>query len=248
MAIIIKNPQQIEKMRRASRLVKAAHELLDNIITEGISTRELDEAIVKFLKRNGAKPSFKNYRGFPKSVCISVNDEVVHGIPGIRKLADGDIVSIDIGAYIGGFHGDAARTYAIGEIAPETARLVEVTRQSFFEGIKFARKGCFLHQISAAIQDYVEAQGFSVVRELIGHGVGAALHEDPEIPNFRQKNKGPRLRPGMTLAIEPMVNAGTHEVIFLDDEWTVVTADGKPSAHYENTVLITDGEPEILTI
>jgi len=248
MAIIIKNPQQIEKMRRAASLVKAAHELLDNIVTEGISTRELDEAVSKFLKRNGATPSFKNYRGFPKSVCVSINDEVVHGIPGSRKLADGDIVSIDIGAYIGGFHGDAARTYSVGAVPPETTRLVEVARQSFFEGMKYARKGCFLHQISAAIQDYVEAQGFSVVRELIGHGVGAALHEDPEIPNFRQKNKGPRLRPGMTLAIEPMVNAGTHEVIFLDDDWTVVTADGKPSAHYENTVLITDGEPEILTL
>ena len=248
MAIIIKNPQQIEKIRRACRLVKAAHGLLDEIITEGISTRELDDTIVKFLKRNGATPSFKNYRGFPKSVCISVNDEVVHGIPGSRKLAGGDIVSIDIGAYIGGFHGDAARTYSVGQISEENARLIEVTRQSFFEGMRYARKGCFLHQISAAIQDYAEGHGFSVVRELIGHGVGAALHEDPEIPNFRQKNKGPRLRPGMTLAIEPMVNAGTHEVIFLDDKWTVVTADGKPSAHYENTVLITDGEPEILTL
>ncbi|MCL2574756.1 MAG: type I methionyl aminopeptidase [Defluviitaleaceae bacterium] len=248
MAIIIKNPQQIDKMRRASRLVKSAHELLDNMITEGISTRELDETIVKFLKRNGATPSFKNYKGFPKSVCISINDEVVHGIPGARKLADGDIVSIDIGAYIGGFHGDAARTYAVGSISEENARLLDVTKQSFFEGMRYARKGCFLYQISAAIQDYVEVNGFSVVRELIGHGVGAALHEDPEIPNFRQKNKGPRLRPGMTLAIEPMVNAGTHEVVFLDDDWTVVTADGKPSAHYENTVLITDGDPEILTI
>ena len=248
MAIIIKNTQQIEKMRRAGHLVKAAHELLDEIITKGITTRELDEAVVKFLIRNGATPSFKNYRGFPKSVCISINEEVVHGIPGTRKLEDGDIVSIDIGAYIGGFHGDAARTYAVGQISPEKARLMEVTKQSFFEGMRYARKDCFLHQISAAIQDYVEAQGFSVVRELIGHGVGAALHEEPEIPNFRQKNKGPRLKPGMTLAIEPMVNAGTHEVIFLDDDWTVVTADGKPSAHYENTVLITDGEPEILTI
>jgi len=248
MAIIIKNPQQIEKMRRSCRIVKGAFELLEGIITEGISTRELDEAVAKYLKKNGAIASFKNYRGFPKSICTSVNEEVIHGIPGIKKLKDGDIVSIDIGAYIGGFHGDAARTFAVGQASADALELIEVARQSFFAGIRFARKGCFLHQISAAIQEYAESQGFSVVEEYIGHGIGAALHEDPEIPNFRQKNKGPRLRPGMTLAIEPMVNAGTHEVITLDDEWTVVTADGKPSAHYENTVLITDGEPEILTL
>jgi len=248
MAIIIKNPQQIEKMRHAGRLVKEAFDLLEEVVAEGITTRELDEAVVKFLKKNGATPSFKGYRGFPRSICTSVNEEVVHGIPGIRKLVCGDIVSIDIGAYIGGYHGDAARTFAVGQIGPEAQRLMDVTKQSFFEGIKFAKSGCFLYQISVAIQDYVESHGFSVVRDLIGHGIGEALHEDPEIPNFRQKNRGPRLRPGMTLAIEPMVNAGTYRVIFLDDDWTVVTADGKPSAHYENTVLITDGEPEILTM
>jgi len=248
MAIIIKNPQQIEKMRHAGRLVKEAFDLLKELVAEGITTRELDEAVVKFLKKNGATPSFKGYRGYPRSICISVNEEVVHGIPGIRKLAHGDIVSIDIGAYIGGYHGDAARTFAVGQIDPEAQRLMDVTKQSFFEGIKFAKSGCFLYQISAAIQDYVESHGFSVVRDLIGHGIGEALHEDPEVPNFRQKNRGPRLRSGMTLAIEPMVNAGTYEVNFLDDDWTVVTADGKPSAHYENTVLITGGEPEILTM
>ena len=248
MAIIIKNVQQIEKMRRVSRLVKEAHDMLEGLVVGGVQTRELDMAVEKFLKKNGAIASFKNYRGYPKSICISINDEVVHGIPGARKLIDGDIVSIDIGAYLDGFHGDCARTYAVGVLSDENKRLVEVTRQSFFEGMHFAKAGCFLHQISAAIQDYVEANGFSVVRDLVGHGVGSSLHEKPEIPNFRQKTKGPRLAPGMTLAIEPMVNAGSFEVITLDDGWTVVTVDGKNSAHYENTVLITDDEPEILTI
>jgi len=248
MAIIIKNAMQIQKMRKSCELVKGAFVLLGEIITEGITTRELDNAVVKYLKSHGAKPSFKNYRGFPKSICVSVNEEVIHGVPGLRKLIGGDIVSIDIGAYFGGFHGDAARTFAVGNISEEARRLIDVTRESFFEAMKFARRGNFLHEISASIQDYAESKGFSVVEEYIGHGVGASLHESPEIPNYRQKNKGPRLMPGMTLAIEPMVNVGTHEVVTLPDKWTVVTADNKLSAHYENTVLITDGDPEILTI
>jgi len=248
MAIVIKTAQQIEKMRVASRLVKGAFDLAESMIAEGVTTREIDDAVVKFLKTRGAKASFKNYRNFPKSCCISINEEIIHGIPGPRRLQDGDIVSIDIGAYIGGFHGDAARTFAVGSVAPEAARLIDVTRDSFFAGMAYARKGCFLNQVSAAIQDYAESQGFYIVTDYVGHGIGAALHEAPEIPNFRQKIRGPKLRPGMTLAIEPMLNMGTADIVTLADGWTVITADGKPSAHYENTVLITEGEPEILTL
>ncbi|MCL2854201.1 MAG: type I methionyl aminopeptidase [Defluviitaleaceae bacterium] len=248
MSIILKNAAQVEKMRKASRVVIEAFELLESIIAPGITTREMDNAVEKFIKMNGARPSFKNYRGFPKSACISVNEQVIHGIPGSRKLAEGDIVSIDIGAYKDGYHGDAARTFAVGKISDDAQRLIDVTRQSFFEGMKYAKQGHFLFDISGAIQEYVERQGMSIVREFVGHGVGAALHEAPEIPNFREKKRGPRLQAGMTLAIEPMVNQGTHEVVILEDEWTVITADKKLSAHYENTVLITDGEPEILTL
>ena len=247
MAIVIKNAGQIQKMRKSCALVKETLLLLGEAITEGITTRELDNIAVKYLQSQGAKPSFKNYRGYPKSICVSINEEVIHGIPGLRKLKRGDIVSVDIGAYFDGYHGDAARTFAVGQVSHEAQRLIDVTRQSFFEGIKYALKGRFLYEISAAIQNYVEANGFSVVREFIGHGIGSALHEDPEVPNYRQKIKGPRLMPGMTLAIEPMVNTGSHEVVILNDDWTVVTADGGLSAHYENTVLITENEPEILT-
>ncbi|MCL2168897.1 MAG: type I methionyl aminopeptidase [Defluviitaleaceae bacterium] len=248
MAIILKNSAQVEKMRKASQVVIEAFELLESIIAPGVTTRELDNAVDKFIKMNGARPSFKNYRGFPKSACISVNEQVIHGIPGSRKLNEGDIVSIDIGAYKDGYHGDAARTFGVGKISDDAQRLIDVTKQSFFEGIKSAKSGNFIRDISANIQSYVEKQGMSIVREFVGHGVGAALHEAPEIPNFMVKKRGPRLQPGMTLAIEPMVNLGTHEVVILEDEWTVITADRKLSAHYENTVLITDGEPEILTI
>ena len=248
MAIILKNASQVEKMRKASLVVIGAFELLESIISPGITTREMDSAVDKFIKMNGARPSFKNYRGFPKSACISVNEQVIHGIPSSRKLVEGDIVSIDIGAYKDGFHGDAARTFAVGKISDEAQRLIDVTRQSFFEGIKYAKKEFFVGDISLAIQTYVEGQGMSIVREFVGHGVGASLHEAPEVPNFREKRRGPRLHPGMTLAIEPMVNLGTHEVVILEDEWTVITADKKLSAHYENTVLITEGEPEILTV
>ena len=248
MAIVIKNAQQIEKMRVACNLVKGAFALCHSLIADGITTRELDENVTKFLKSRGAKASFKNYRGFPKSCCISINEEIIHGIPGPKRLRNGDIVSIDIGAFIGGYHGDAARTFAVGEVDGEALHLIAVTRDSFFAGMKFARKGFHLNQVSAAIQEYAESQGFGVVTDYVGHGIGADLHEAPEIPNFRQKKRGPRLQPGMTLAIEPMINMGTPDITTLEDGWTVVTADGKPSAHYENTVLITDGAPEILTL
>jgi len=246
--IIIKNAQQIEKMRKSCALVKQAHELLAQTIAPDITTRELDETVAKFLKSKGAKASFKNYRGFPKSICVSINEEIVHGIPGTRRLRDGDIVSIDVGAYFGGFHGDAARTYAVGQVAPAALELIEVTEQSFFAGMKYARAGHFLHEISAAIQEYAQSRGFGVIEDYVGHGVGADLHEDPEIPNFKQKKRGPKLRAGMTLAIEPMISIGSHEIVILNDEWTAVTKDGSLAAHYEDTILITHGEPEILTL
>jgi methionyl aminopeptidase len=200
-----------------------------------------------FIRQQGAVPSFLNYNGFPASACISINDEVIHGIPGDRVLQDGDIVSVDVGAYVDGFHGDCAATFACGTISPEAQRLIDVTRQSFFEGIRFAKEGYRLYDISAAIQEYVESNGFSIVREFVGHGIGAHLHEDPAVPNYGRKGRGPRLLRGMTLAIEPMVNAGKADIWQLSDGWTVKTQDGKYAAHYENTILITDGEPEILT-
>ena len=248
MPIIVKNAGQIEKMRKPCTLIKGAFELLKDKIVQGITTEELDTIVADYIKSHGATASFKGYRGYPKSTCISVNEEVIHGIPGARQLKNGDIVSIDIGACLEGFHGDAARTYLVGDVSPKASSLVETAEQSFFAAMKYARAGHFLHEISAAIQDYAEDKGFAVVRHFIGHGIGANLHEDPEIPNYRQKSKGPRLVPGMTLAIEPMINAGTYDVVVLEDGWTAVTADGELSAHYENTVLITDGEPDILTL
>lgn len=217
------------------------------MVTAGVTTREIDKAIHDFIIKQGAAPSFLGYGGFPASACVSVNEEIIHGIPGKRRIKDGDIVSIDVGAYIGGFHGDCAGTYAVGEISPEARRLIEVTRQSFFEGIKFARQGYRVSDISHAIQEYVESFGYSLVREYVGHGIGSQMHEAPEVPNFGRPGHGPRLVKGMTLAIEPMVNIGGAAVKVLGDDWTVITADGSLSAHYENTVLITDGEPEILT-
>ena len=203
--------------------------------------------VERFIRQQGAVPSFLHYNGYPASVCISVNDEIIHGIPGKRVLREGDIVSVDVGAYIGGFHGDCAATFPCGRISPEAQRLIDVTRQSFFEGIRLAREGQRLQDISAAVQTYVEQNGFSVVREYVGHGVGAKMHESPEIPNYGRPGHGPRLLRGMTLAIEPMVNAGSAAITQLSDGWTVKTADGKWAAHYENTILITDGAPEILT-
>lgn len=245
--IIVKSPREIEFMREACRITALARTVARQAIAAGVTTREIDREVHKFILRSGAAPSFLNYGGFPGSACVSVNEEVVHGIPGPRTIRSGDIVSVDVGAKVHGFNGDCAGTYPCGEISEEAKRLIEVTRQSFFEGIKFARPGYRISDIGHAIQEYVESHGFAVVREYEGHGVGAKLHEDPEIPNFGEPGHGPRLVKGMTLAIEPMVTAGDWKVRVLDNDWTAVTIDGSLAAHYENTILITDGEPEILT-
>ena len=234
-------------MRHAGKITAAARALAREMVTPGITTAQIDREVRHFIEKNGAKPTFLGYGGFPGSVCLSVNDEVIHGIPGSRVIKEGDIVSVDVGATWRGFVGDCAGTYIAGEGTEEAKRLIEVTRQSFFEGMKFARAGYRIGDISHAIQTYVENNGFSVVREYVGHGVGAELHEAPEVPNYGEPGRGPRLLRGMTIAVEPMVNAGTYEVRVLKDGWTVKTLDGKLSAHYENTILITDGEPEILT-
>ena len=246
--IAIKNEQELSVMRQACKITAAARALAGEMVRPGVSTKEIDKAVHDYIVAQGAKPSFLNYHGYPASSCISVNDTVIHGIPGGYVLKDGDIVSVDVGAYYKGFHGDCAATFPCGTISAEAQKLIQVTRQSFFEGIRFATKGHRVSDISHAIQTYVESNGFSVVRSFVGHGVGAQLHEEPEVPNFGAAGRGPRLLPGMTLAIEPMVNAGVYDVQVLKDGWTTVTADGKLSAHYENTVLITDGEPEILTV
>ena len=250
-SIYIKSKSEIELMRQAGRITAGARTIARQAVAAGVSTKQIDKLVHEFIVKSGAKPTFKGYGGFPGSVCISVNDEVIHGIPGKRIIRSGDIVSLDVGATYKGFVGDCAGTFACGEISEEAKRLIEVTRQSFFEGLKFARVGYRVSDISAAIQDYVESQGFSVVREYVGHGVGRALHEAPEVPNFRTERRtrpDPRLVKGMTLAIEPMVNAGGCAIRVLDDDWTVVTQDGSLSAHYENTIAITDGEPEFLTM
>ena len=246
--IIIKNGHEIEAMRQACRITAAARALAGEMVRPGVTTREIDKAVHDYIVGQGAKPSFLNYNGFPASACISVNSTVIHGIPGGYVLKDGDIVSIDVGAFYKGFHGDCAATFPCGTICAEAQKLIDVTKQSFFEGIRFATRGHRVSDISHAIQTYVESNGFSVVRSFVGHGVGAQLHEAPEIPNYGNPGRGPRLLPGMTIAVEPMVNVGTYDVRILKDGWTVVTQDGKLSAHYENTVLITDGEPEILTV
>ena len=246
--IAIKNERDLACMRQACKITAAARALAGEMVRPGVSTKQIDRAVREYIVAQGAKPSFLGYHGYPGSACISVNQEVIHGIPGGRILQDGDIVSIDVGAYYKGFHGDCAATFACGSISADAQKLIDVTKQSFFEGIRFARRGHRVSDISHAIETYVESNGFSVVRSFVGHGVGAQLHEEPEVPNFGAPGRGPRMIPGMTLAIEPMVNAGTHEVRILKDGWTVITADGKLSAHYENTVLITDGEPEILTV
>ena len=246
--IAIKNGHELEAMRQACKITAAARALAGEMVRPGVTTKQIDEAVHDFIVSQGAKPSFLGYGGFPASTCISVNEVVVHGIPGGYVLRDGDIVSIDVGAYYKGFHGDCAATFACGTISAEAKKLIDVTKQSFFEGLRFATHGHRVSDISHAIQTYVESNGFSVVRSFVGHGVGAQLHEEPEVPNFGAAGRGPRLLRGMTLAVEPMVNMGTYEVRVLKDRWTTVTADGKLSAHYENTVLITDGEPEILTV
>ena len=249
--INLKSTDEIELMRRAGKITAAARAMAGEMVTVGVTTREIDKAVYDFIIAQGATPAFLNYNGFPASVCISVNEQVIHGIPGPVILKDGDIVSIDVGAVKDGYVGDCAATYIAGGGSEGAQKLIEVTRQSFFEGIKFARVGYRVSDISRAVQEYVEKNGMSVVREYVGHGVGKRLHESPEVPNFVAKPRrgaDPRLLPGMTLAIEPMVNAGGAGVRVLKDGWTVVTADGSPSAHYENTILITKGEPEILTV
>ena len=246
--IAIKNEHELNAMRQACRITAAARALAGEMVRPGVMTKQIDKAVHDYIVSQGAKPSFLGYGGFPASSCISVNSTVIHGIPGNYVLRDGDIVSIDVGAYYKGFHGDCAATFACGTISAEAKMLIEVTKQSFFEGLRFATQGHRVSDISHAIQTYVESNGFSVVRSFVGHGVGAQLHEEPEVPNFGAAGRGPRLLRGMTLAVEPMVNMGTYEVRVLKDKWTTVTADGKLSAHYENTVLITDGEPEILTV
>ena len=246
--ITIKNERELESMRQACKITAKARALAGDMVKPGVSTKAIDQAVYDYIVGQGAKPSFLNYNGFPASSCISVNSTVIHGIPGDYILKEGDIVSIDVGAFYKGFHGDCAATFACGAISTEAQKLIDVTKQSFFEGMKLATKGRRVQDISHAIQTYVESNGFSIVRSFVGHGVGRQLHEEPEVPNFGNPGRGPRLIPGMTLAVEPMVNVGTHEVRILKDGWTVLTADGKLSAHYENTVLITDGEPEILTV
>lgn len=249
MAVSIKSEREIQLMRESCKILAKVYEELEKAIRPGISTKELDILAEKLIRSYDCIPNFLNYNGFPASICASVNEAVVHGIPDKHTiLRDGDIISIDCGCIYKGYHSDAARTYAVGNISPEVQKLMDVTKQSFFEGIKMAKAGNHLYDISNAIDDYVSPYGYGIVRDLVGHGIGTSLHEDPQVPNFRQKRKGLLLQPGMTLAIEPMINLGTWEVEFLDDDWTVVTRDGLPSAHYENTILITDGEPEILTL
>ena len=238
-------------MRHAGRIAAAARQIAGNMVTVGATTQSINRKLHDFIISQGAVPTFLNYRGFPASVCISVNEEVIHGIPSSRKLINGDVVSIDVGAIKNGYVGDCAATYIAGAGSAESERLIKVTQECFFEGLKFARVGYRVSDISRAIQQYAESNGFSVVREFVGHGIGSKMHEPPEIPNYVEtprKKADPRLLPGMTLAIEPMINAGGEGIKILDDGWTVVTDDGKTSAHYENTVLITEGEPEILTV
>lgn len=249
MSVSIKTAREIELMRHAGMLLEKVHDELANALKPGMSTWEIDHLGEEIIRSFGCVPNFLHYNGYPASICVSVNDEVVHGIPNKRHiLKEGDIVSLDAGLIYKGYHSDAARTHAVGEISKEAAQLIKVTRESFFEGIKYAKAGNHLHQISAAIGNYAESFGYGVVRELVGHGIGTHLHEDPQIPNFKPKGRGLKLQAGMTLAIEPMINEGVYDVEWLDDDWTVVTADGKLSAHYENTILVTKDGCEILTL
>ena len=249
MAITIKSERETELMAEAGKILERVHNELEKALHPGMSTKDIDTLGEKIIRSYGCIPSFLNYNGYPASICVSVNQEVVHGIPDKHRIIqEGDIVSLDAVVIYKGYHSDAARTHGVGEISKEAKQLIEVTRQSFFEGIKYAKAGNHLNDISTAIQAYAEKFGYGVVRELVGHGIGTHLHEDPEVPNFATKRRGILLQPGMTLAIEPMINAGTPDVIWMDDDWTVVTADHALSAHYENTILITEGEPEILSL
>jgi len=247
--ITIKSASERIAMRAAGQIVADCHDLVEKSIKPGISTLEIDAIAEDYIRSKGAYPTFLNYGGFPNAACISVNDEIIHGIPNHKKLKEGDIVSVDLGATLNGYVGDAARTHAVGKISEEAQQLIDVTRESFFKGIAFAKEGYRLSDISHAVQEYAESFGFSIVRDYVGHGVGRELHEDPPIPNYGKAGHGPRLRQGMCLAIEPMVNIGTYDVLTLDNKWTVVTQDGQLSAHYENTIYITGtDEPEILTL
>ena len=247
--ITIKSAKQVEKMRASAKITKETLDLIEKHIKPGVTTAHLDKIAYDYIVSKGAKPNFLNYNGFPGSICTSVNDEVVHGIPSKRQvLKEGDIISIDMGAVLDGWHSDAARTYGVGKISDEAQRLIDVTRESFFEGLKYLKHGAKLGDVSSAIQQYVEGHGYGVVRDLVGHGIGTHLHEDPSVPNFGKAGHGVKLAAGMTLAIEPMVTEGHYKVCVLDDDWTIVTDDGSRAAHYENTVLITKDGYEILTL
>ena len=246
--INIKIPREIEIMREAGRITAGARMLAGSLVKPGITTQEIDNAVHDYILSQGATPSFLGYGGFPASCCVSINEVVIHGIPGKRKLLAGDIVSVDVGAKWHGFHGDCAATFVCGETDELSEKLIRVTRESFFKGLEFCKKGYRISDISHAVQTHVEANGFGVVRKFVGHGVGENLHEEPEVPNFGKPGRGPRLVPGMVIAIEPMVTAGHYDVKIMADQWTTKSADGSRTAHYENTVLITDGEPEILTV
>ncbi len=249
MPIIIKNDEQIEYMRISGNIVARTFEHLEKFIKPGVSTFELDKIAEDFIRSNDAIPSFKGYNGFKGSICASINEEIIHGIPSKKRiLQDGDIISVDVGAYKNSYHGDAARTFLVGNVSSDVKKLVEETEKSFFYAIEKAVEGEHLFTVSGRVEEYVNQFNYGVVREYIGHGIGKDLHESPEIPNYAQGRKGPKLTKGMTLAIEPMINMGTHKIINLADGWTVITADKLPSAHYENTILITDGKPEILTM
>ncbi|MBQ8803255.1 MAG: type I methionyl aminopeptidase [Tyzzerella sp.] len=249
MPITIKSAREIELMTEAGRILEIVHEEMRKALRPGMTTKDIDRLGEEVIRSYGCVPSFLNYNGYPASICVSVNDEVVHGIPTDKRiLKEGDIVGLDAGVIYKGYHSDAARTHAIGEISKEAKDLIKVTEESFFEGIKFAKEGNYLFEISAAIGRYASERGYGVVRDLCGHGIGSQLHEAPEIPNYEMPRRGVKLRRGMTLAIEPMINIGGYAVKWLDDDWTVVTRDGSLSAHYENTVLITDGEPILLTL
>ncbi len=249
MAISIKSTREIELMKEAGKILAITHEELGKALRPGMSTFEIDKLGEEIIRSYGCIPSFLNYNGYPASICVSVNDEVVHGIPSKKNfIKEGDIVSLDAGVIYKGYHSDAARTHAIGTVSPEAEKLIRVTKECFFEGIKVVKEGVHLNDVARAIQTHAESNGFSVVRDLVGHGIGRNLHEDPQIPNFVQKRRGVRLQAGMTLAIEPMINAGKYSVRWLDDDWTVVTEDGSLSAHYENTVLVTKEGCELLSV
>ncbi|MBS1113441.1 MAG: map [Nitrospirae bacterium] len=245
--IILKSPEEVEKMTQSCLVVAKALDYLKDMVTPGVSTSELEQFADSYIRSNNAVPAFKGYRGYPASICTSINNEVIHGIPSDRVLEEGDIVGIDLGVYKDGFYGDAASTFAVGKITPDAEKLLQITEESLYLGIEYARKNNRVSDISHAIQKHIESNGFSVVRAFVGHGIGRDLHEDPQVPNFGLPGRGPRLRSGITLAIEPMVNAGRHEVVVLDDGWTAVTMDGTLSAHFEHTILVTEDQPRILT-